>query len=798
MKAIPLTSQRFPFVGPLIAAIAGILLISELGSAWWFPVATVITLLLVLIRPLRKRGGGCWALTFLVFGVLHFWSWNDAPGRKLAEVFDAPFTVANGGNGEEGFHVDEGVPGPQGGEFVVRGIITGEPKKTSSGGANFQMRVEEIQGLSDGFRVTAPVIVLVHWEGELPAYGDLVSFQGHPGRFPPPRNPGSMDYRRWLERHGIYTEFRIDPSLPGRVLAHGEGNPLLAWALGTRHRIEAILATDLPKDSPEISAIKGITLGVTENAPNGFTDDFRFTGTMHLFAVSGLHVGMLAVIIWFALKLIRVPRLWGVAITIPTLFFYVLVTGMKMGSIRSATMASILLCGFVLFRRSPLLNTLAASAFLQLACDTNAFFSAGWQFSYTVVFAILIIAAPLEHWLCRLCAPDPFIPAIMITPGERFAFSVWNHVAGLVGVSASAWIGSLIPTVAYFHLVSFSAFGANLLAVPLAFLVLSLGALSLISGCFSLWVAGAFNNANWLVTKFLLLIVQGSAMIPGGHWFVGLPHASSPEMTILDLRGDSCAVVRSHGEFALVNAGGKRSATGTVLPFLESSGVNSLKDVLITKADAAHVGGITPLVRELKIGRIGVPWELGRSSVAKGVLLRTTGVEQLRAGNSCPIVTDVTAEILPSPSLESKATLLTRITLGDHHVLLLPRLSPEVLPEVQALRRESIRSEVLVMSLGGSEIASTLEVIRRIAPRVIISPVDHLARNGFPSREWNTILSAEGINLLRQDETGALIIHADNGQLQVDSFLDPTKSIAFSDMNRSGASFRKDLLKNQH
>lgn len=775
LKAIPLSSQRFPFFGPLVAAIAGILLVSELKPVWWVSVAPLIILPLVLVDPLRKRGGVCWALTFLIFALLHFWSWSDAPGRKLAEVFESPRSVE--GTHAEGSHA---VADPQGGEFVVRGVITGEPKRASSGRTSFPMRVEEIQGLSDGFLVTAPVTVLVGWEGEPPAYGDRVSFQAHPERFPPPPNPGSMDYRRWLERHGIYTEFRIDPSIPGRILEHDVGNPLFTWALGARHWIEAILSTDLPKDSPELSAIKGITLGVTENAPDGFTDDFRFTGTMHLFAVSGLHVGMLAVIVWFVLKLIRVPRLWGVAMTIPILFFYVVVTGMKMGSIRSATMASILLCGFVLFRRSPLLNTLAASAFLQLAWDTNSLFSAGWQFSYSVVLAILIIAAPVEHWLCHLWAPDPFIPPIMITPVERFAFSTWKHVAGLVAVSASAWVGSLIPTVAYFHLISLSAFGANLLAVPLAFLVLSLGALSLMSGCFSLWIAGAFNNANWLVTKLLLVIVQGSAMIPGGHWFVGSPHASYPEMTILDLRRDSCAVIRSHGEFALINAGGKRSATGTILPFLESSGVNSLKDVLITKADAADVGGLPTLARELKIGRIGIPRDSGRSSVAKSVLSTAKGVQQLYPGMSWPILTDVTAEILSSPSLASKAVLPTRLSLGELRVLLLPRLSPEVMTDVLALPQKAIRSDILVVPLGGSAIVSMLEVIRRIAPRVIISPVDRLDRNGFPSREWNSILSGEGIYFLRQDEEGAITIKADPKNPMIHSFLQSGHAVSLS------------------
>ncbi|MEI6344747.1 MAG: ComEC/Rec2 family competence protein [Verrucomicrobiota bacterium] len=773
MKAVSLSRQRFPFAGLLGSAILGILFVSFFGPIWWLLVFAAISLPLLILPSLRGRGGYCWVLTMMVFAVLHFWSWNDAPARKLAGVLEEHRSDRGPG--------DVGEAELQGGECDVRGIVSGEPKSTSFGGASFTLSVEEIRQLTKECSISAPVHVLVRWEGKSPTYGDRVSFQARPERIPPPRNPGSMDYRRWLERHGIYTEFRIDPSLPGEIVSHGVGNPLMAWALCTRHRIEGILSTDLPKDSPELSAIKGITLGVTENAPDGFTDDFRFTGTMHLFAVSGLHVGMLAVIIWFALKLIRIPRLWCVAITIPSLFLYVMVTGMKMGSIRSATMASILLCGFVLFRRSPLLNTLAASAFFQLAWDTNALFSAGWQFSYSVVFAILMIAGPVERWLCRLYSPDPFIPSGLLTRGERMLISAWKHVAGLIGVSASAWVGSLIPTVAYFHLISLSAFGANLLAVPLAFLVLSLGALSLISGCFSLWIAGAFNNANWLVTKLLLLIVQGSALIPGGHWFVGVPHASSPEMTILDLRGDSCAVVRSHGEFALINAGSKRSAASTVLPFLESSGANSLQDILITKADASHLGGLPRIAKEMRLGRIAVSSEPGRSPVAKAVLSGFSEVQPIPAALSWELAKDVTAEILPAPYLVSTGSLVVRLKLGRFHILMLPRLTPEVIPDVQAISPDRICSEVLVMPLGGSEIESTLRVIRRIGPQVIISPVNTLKRVGFPSHEWDRILQQEGIVLLRQDETGALGLQTGSDHLQIVPFMDRVTSIVVSD-----------------
>lgn len=767
MREIPILKQRFPFAGLLMAAMAGILLSSWLGPGW--PLVITLALLSLPLVMFWNRGGLCWALALILFSLLQLWNWQESPARQLAEWFDE-----------------------HPGEFHVEGIVSGELKASSPGSVTFPMRIGSLVPIGTnepseqaGKPVTIPVEVQVKWSGVMPRYGDKVGFQAIPSRPALPRNPGAMDYRRWLERHGIHTQFRIDPSEPGAILSSGHGNTLIAWAIASRQRMEAILAVDMGDSAEVLSAIKGITLGVTENSPEGFTDDFRFTGTMHLFSVSGLHVGMLAVIIWFVLKAARIPRGWAVALTIPVLFFYVAVTGLKSGSVRSATMASIMLVGLVLHRRSPMINTLAASAFLQLAIDPNILFSAGWQFSYTVVFAILVAAGPIERWIVSRHAPDPFIPPKLLTRRERLGFDSWNHLAGLAAVSAAAWIGSLVPTIAYFHLVSLSAFGANLLAVPLAFGVLSLGMLSLLGGSVSLWVAGAFNNANWLVTKLLLLVVQVSAMMPGGHWFVGPPGKPFPVMTILDLRGASCAVIRSGGDFAMIDAGRRRDAISTILPFLESSGANSVRSALITKSDAAHLGGLAEIMREIPVKGTALPPGDGRSPVAKKFQAGGRKVRRVEAGEELALSPGVTASILAAAPAKDRDSLVTRVTMSGVRILFLPRLAGGIPELVMKLPDQELHADVLVFPLGGSEMSATLGVIRKVSPRAVVSTVDALNRNGNPSGEWKGVLREEGITLLRQDETGAVILEADPKAPRVIPFLHSDQAVPLDRDHRS-------------
>ena len=132
--------------------------------------------------------------------------------------------------------------------------------------------------------------------------------------------------------------------------------------------------------------------------------------------------------------------------------------------------------------------------------------------------------------------------------------------AAALGVTISAWLGSLLFTVGYFHLFSPSALFANLLAVPLAFAVLVLGIATLLTA--PLWKLGAVlcNNANWFCAKALLAILKVCALVPGGWFYVETPRLSPQpdcEITVLDLSDGGAAHLRTGGRDWLLDCGNK-------------------------------------------------------------------------------------------------------------------------------------------------------------------------------------------------------------------------------------------------
>src|SRR2546423_2089356 len=165
--------------------------------------------------------------------------------------------------------------------------------------------------------------------------------------------------------------------------------------------------------------LSGIALGLRHQTPENIEEPFQKTGSLHLFAVAGLHVGIVARLLWILAMMVRLSRKWATAVIIPLLLFYAAITGLHVSSVRAAVMSSVLLAGFFVERKVFVLNSLAAAAFLLLCWNTNEFFSTGFQLSFAVVGGIVLLADPLSKWLRQFGASDAFLPRHLVSASRR-------------------------------------------------------------------------------------------------------------------------------------------------------------------------------------------------------------------------------------------------------------------------------------------------------------------------------------------------------------------------------------------
>src|SRR5205085_6608466 len=198
------------------------------------------------------------------------------------------------------------------------------------------------------------------------------------------------------------------------------------------------------------------------------------TGTLHLFAVAGLHVGIVAALLWMLATVAGLSRKSAAVFIIPMLLFYAAITGLHISSIRAAVMASIMIGGFFFERKAFLFNSLAAAAFFLLCWNANELFSTGFQLSFAVVGAIILFADPFAEFLQRWTAPDPFLPRSLLR-GPRLRMHVaFEWLCRGTGVSLAAWVGSLPLVLWYFYIVTPISLVANLIVVPIAFFILAI------------------------------------------------------------------------------------------------------------------------------------------------------------------------------------------------------------------------------------------------------------------------------------------------------------------------------------
>jgi ComEC/Rec2-related protein len=466
---------------------------------------------------------------------------------------------------------------------------------------------------------------------------------------PLPVAEGLFDYRAHLRQKGIY--FQLKTSSPGdwKLLSTNQTPPLSdrfrAWS-------ERTFAYGLPETDEPLKLLWAMTLGWKTALTGEVAAPFRESGTMHIFAISGLHIALIAGILVAILRAVQVPRFWCGLVVIPLLWFYTAATGWQPSAIRSTIMMTIIIAGWALKRPSNLINSLAAAAFIILLYDPRQLFQASFQLSFFVVLSIALFMPPLEKLRDRLLQADPLLPPELILRWRRWLNSSLRIILTWLAVSLAAWFGSWPLTAYYFHLFSPVTLLANLLIVPLASAALACNLGSLICGAWLPWATVLFNFSGWFWMKLMLIISHAVIKPPGAFFYVRSPALAdfaiyygamlavmsglafkkkwragtlicitgiavfygwrwhdvrqTTVLTVLPLNGGSAVFVQSGKSAAdlLVDCGDTNAVGFITEPFLHAHGVNWLTQFALTQGDMRDMGGAQLLCDHFSVKRV--------------------------------------------------------------------------------------------------------------------------------------------------------------------------------------------------
>ena len=599
------------------------------------------------------------------------------------------------------------------------------------------------------------------------------------------RNPGSFDYEGWLFRHGIRATGYVRAAPGNRRLSAAEGE----WVQRLRYRIRERLLAVLP-ERPEAMLLLALVIGDR----SGMDDDqwavLRATGTNHLMAISGLHVGLLAALgfvlgrfLWRfsgrGLLWLPAPRA-GALLGLLLATGYAALAGFSVPTRRALIMTAMVMLALWRYRRIRGAQTLGIALLAVLVLDPLAVLDAGFWLSFAAVAFIFygLSGRPAPVGRVRQAMRVQWWISLGLLPLLLFLFRQASLISPLANLVAVPVVGTVVVPL---------ALGGTVLALFWpdggAFLLGLAGeAMGLVMRGLA-WMA-AWPGVQWsgsqtgplvaalaLTGMLILLMPRGLPgrlagvvlVLPLLFPFVERPPAGQADFTLLDVGQGLAAVVRTRHHVLLYDAGprfGDRFEAGgaVVVPFLQAVGRDRIDRLVISHGDSDHRGGAGAVIERLAVA----DFQASRSLVIAGRPARPC-----RAGERWEWDGVRFAFLHPDDRASGRndASCVLAIRAGAHGLLLTGDI--ERAAERRLVKRfgNDLQADVLVVPHHGSKSSSTSAFLEAVQPRWALFPLGYRNRYGFPDETVLARYRTRGTRIMSTARHGAITVRLGGNSL---------------------------------
>ena len=512
---------------------------------------------------------------------------------------------------------------------------------------------------------------------------------------------------------------------------------------------------------------------------------FELSGTMHLFAVSGLHIMIFSLVATALLRGMPVRYLPVAVGTIIAAFLYAFVTGWPASAVRAAVMISILQVGTVIGRGSQRFNSLGLAAMAILLVDPGQLFEVGFQLSFLVLGAITFLAGPLSSWWRGLLMPDPFIPRRLYTTfwqKQRIAGGL--GLSSMLGVSCAAWAGSVVPIWIYFRIVTPVTVLANLVMIPCAYLVIALATLSIFATLAGMpVVAAGANRANGFTVNIVAGIARKFSELPAAYFKnTGNSRADRNflKVTVFEAGfGGGAQVIDppGRGNTWVLDCGDAYFTRTTVTPFLRQERETAVTGLVLSHADSRHTGGARGFASVWEPKVVAIPaWFKLRPSPSLRDVMAEHYVRPLNAGEALALdsTAGATLEILyPPPGMTHGVAddncLVARLHFDGWTVLFANDAGFDTEDRLSRLGFD-LRSDVLVTGKHATDYSSRYAFLKAVSPKLIIATDSNYPRAQSRREGWTAALDTTETEVMTHKIHGAVTLKIAGNRLTATGF----------------------------
>ncbi|MBN2097872.1 MAG: DNA internalization-related competence protein ComEC/Rec2 [Candidatus Omnitrophica bacterium] len=698
-------------------------------------------------------------------------------------------------------------------KVYVRGKVVSNPEASQtfyhSKKITFAFRVDDLRIEENWQDVQGLIRVNAYGERKV-YYGDELLLQGSLVRAPGERNPGGFDYRAYLADHNIFGLLKVNEK--DAFVAIGDILPIragtssrLAWGVSlirVKEGLRGIVYRHL--EPAQAALLSAILLGERSALSEQTKKLFIQTGTVHILAISGLHVGLLALILLALLKALGLGRRIVFALTILILVGYAFLVGARPSVVRATLMAVTVLLGLLINREIKIYNSLALAALVILIVNPNSLFDSGFQLSFSSVISI-----------------------VYFTPKLKWLFPAFS-------VSLAAWVGVAPLTAYYFNIVSPVAILANLIVIPLLFLSVAAGISFLIFALLWAPLGAIFSQASSLSLIVLIRLTALISKIPLGFFYcrrpgifsiaiyyvllllifnykrlkisfgqvailllllanvlVWKPQAEIPSdkltVTFLDVgHGDAIFIEFPEKGTMLIDAGmGGENDAGrwVILPFLRNKGLNKIDAVLLTHPDDDHVGGMASVLKDIQVDYV-FDNGMSKSSFAyadyrQALVKNVPYYRVIKRGERILGFPEVELSVLHP---DEKSSLIAKDDTNNNSLVLKlnykgvsflfcgdiqEKALGELLPESSMLKSTVIKVPHHGSYLGRQE----KYFFEAVSPQLAVISTDRNERFGFPAPEVVADLGQMDVPVYITADNGAVMISTNGREIWVETMI---------------------------
>lgn len=650
----------------------------------------------------------------------------------------------------------------------------------------------------NGERIEHRLRVYAYGESAMPAtLADRVSMRT--SVFEPSRGGnGTFDFRQMLWAEGVTGFVSLEASEIAVVPENGGFMEKMSqWRDSLRRRTDALF--------PENAAIlKGLMLGDRTDIADEDETAFAQSGILHLLAVSGLHVSILASAITAVGVALCIPKAVMLVCVTALLVLYALLCGGSPSIVRAVLMYLVLQGGGLAKRSGDSLTRLGTACAAMVLYDPKMLWQTGFQLSFAAVAGLTLLLPTMTQLRDRG-------PALIKSGAGRY-------LTDALLVSIAVQLSALPVMIGAFGEVSWVSLLLNLPCIPLAQAALMLGLASLLGSC--LFPVGLLAAAADGLTGILLKIAQWGASLPCA--VVQIPKMLLPfviayvicmavgaaqiktklrtrviamlmlpvlvlgsgavsrylvasedfQVTFLDVGQGDSSLINADGKLYLVDVGPDSSAA----EYLSAHQLD-VEGIFLSHAHDDHAGGLSEVLAVTQPEWICLPkghygGEAEIASLIEIAQAEESGIKVriLSAGDEIPLSDEITARVLyPEEGMElsggNESSMVLRVEYGEGSVLFTGDLPAE--SEVFSVEPCS----VLKVAHHGSAHSTSSRFLALAKPALAVISVGEMNSYGHPAPELLERLENLGCRVLRTDENGAIAVEIDrNGDVRVKSY----------------------------